>query len=117
MAIQKKKKKSKAVSKKPAKKKKKKKATKGEVQVSVPIKRIFPNGEKAVFSNHFAVRKEEGNYHLCFFDIVPPVVLAGEKSPIIQHVDATCVSRIIVTESLIPGIIKALGTHLETNKK
>ncbi|MCH8045999.1 MAG: hypothetical protein IID44_19980 [Planctomycetes bacterium] len=112
----------------PRKKVVKKKSAKKEesaqlVRVEMPLRRHVSPDVKAVLSNHVVIRNDPtGLFQLFFFDAEPPLVIDGDSDDVKKeaaaqtHVDANCVSRVVIPITVIPSLIAALQTNLEKHQ-
>lgn len=85
---------------------------------SLEIVPRFPEGQHAVFSNFVVVQNDGHDFHICFFEIQPPVVVGDEEVKrryfeTHESIDAHCVSRLVMSPSRIPNLIEALQSQYE----
>lgn len=83
------------------------------------IERTFPEGLQTHFVSNIVVQHDPDIFIISFFELWPPVVL-GESDEekrkalmALDHVDAKCVARLVVT----PGKMKEFIAAMEENFK
>jgi hypothetical protein len=86
---------------------------------AVPIKHVFPEGQRSLFSNHITVQhSNEGEFTISFFEVTQPLVL-GNPDEVdkqwagIESATATCLARVVVSAARMPRLIGALITNYE----
>jgi hypothetical protein len=90
---------------------------------AVPIEHIFPEGQRALFSNHITVQHtNEGEFTISFFEVAQPVVIgeSGDREKQwaeITSAKATCLSRIVISAARMPRLIGALISNYEIYEK
>ena len=89
---------------------------------NMPLRRHVSPDVKTVFANHVVVRGDLNLFQLFFFNAEPPLVVDGDSEDVkkaaeaMTHVDAHCVSRVIIPPQVMPALIKALQTNFETRE-
>src|SRR5690349_6706648 len=76
----------------------------------------FPDGLTSKFANHLVIQRDENEVFVSFFELQPPVIMnaedAKEKLKGKSTIRATCVAKIIVSQSRWAGFVKAFqGTQ------
>jgi len=91
----------------------------------IPIKLSYPNELQSHFSSNFVVQHQPDHFILSFFEVFPPPIIGEteeEKKEILEnidHIDAKCIARIILTPDKLEDMIKALQENFDNylNKK
>ena len=89
----------------------------------VPVEYIFPDDLTSHFSAHFIAQFQQDHFILSFFEIFPPPLLAETDEErlaslkAIDHIDAKCVARVIVTPSKMRELIQILSENLATYQR
>lgn len=86
------------------------------------IEYIFPEDQRAIFSNYATVQREGLDFHLSFFEIRPPLILGSEKERKeqlgkLKSVQAHSVARIVISAKRAEGLIHALSDQLSKLRK
>jgi len=86
--------------------------------VSLPVDWHFPEGLQSRYANNVLVQAGQYEFVISFFEIQPPLLLGSPeeneaKLKQIGAVRAECVSKVIVSPEVIPGLISALQIELE----
>lgn len=90
------------------------------VSKELPLRRHVSPDMNAVLANHVVVRSDLNLFQLFFFDAEQPLVVNGDSDDVknaaaaMTHVDAHCVSRVVIPPQVIPALIQALQSNLET---
>ncbi len=92
---------------------------KTEKEITAKLNFVFPKELKSYFSDNFAVQHQKDHFILSFYEVMHPVILGTEEERISQiknmkEIDATCISRILVTPEKLKDIIKVLNENLAT---
>ncbi|MDZ4685719.1 MAG: hypothetical protein SH850_11690 [Planctomycetaceae bacterium] len=71
------------------------------------------DSQRATFANTFAVQHDQHEFHLLFFQALPPLIVAGDvdrekKLAALESLKPECVARIVVAADRMPSIIQAL---------
>lgn len=87
----------------------------------VSLEFVFPDDQRALFSNYATVQREGQDFHLSFFDIRPPIVMGTEeerKSQVnkLKSVKANCLGRIVISGERAEGLVFALQDQLNKSK-
>jgi hypothetical protein len=90
--------------------------------ITIPLKRIFPEDLKSYFVTNMTVQHQSDHFIIQFFEAFPPLILGTEeeKKSIIEsldHVEAKCVSRIIVTPDKFRDFIETLSENYNNYQK
>ncbi len=89
---------------------------------TLPIRRHVAPNITAVLANHVVVRSDPNLFQLFFFNAEPPIVIDGDSDDVkmaaaaMTHLDAHCVSRVVIPPYVMPGSIKALQTNFENHQ-
>jgi len=85
----------------------------------VKINRIFPAELITYFVNHSIAQHENDYFILTFFEAWPPIIMAvtdeERKAQIdaLDHVDAKCISRLVLTPPQMRKFVKSVKSILE----
>ncbi|MBI1902999.1 MAG: hypothetical protein HYS13_18020 [Planctomycetia bacterium] len=88
-------------------------------QKTVPIQHHYPQELQSSFANHFVVQHSPaGEFHVSFFEIVPPLLLSQPEAPRkasgeVNHVDANCVARLVLARKRVEELIIVLSESLQ----
>jgi hypothetical protein len=89
----------------------------------VPINHVYPDNLVTHFTTHVVAQFQQDHFILSFFEIFPPPLL-GETDDeklralkALDHVDAKCVARIVVTPARMEDVIKILSENLAKYKQ
>ncbi len=89
----------------------------------VRIERIYPEDLKSNYIADIVVQHEAELFILSFFEVWPPVLLAESEDEkrkafdALDHVDAKCAARFVITPSKMKEFIKALQDNYEKYEK
>jgi hypothetical protein len=90
---------------------------------SVKLNHIFPEDLKSNFVSNMIIQFRPDHFVLSFFEIWPPPVVGEtkeEKDSIInkiEHIDAKCVSRLVITPEKMHDFIRAMSENLREYEK
>ncbi len=80
----------------------------------IKINHKYPDNLQSYFASNFVVQHQEDHFILSFFEVYhPPIIGETEEEKIavldkIDHIDANCVARIVLTPEKLEDIIRAL---------
>lgn len=83
------------------------------------IKRHFPEDLKTYFVSNIAIQHDPTAFFISFFEILPPLVVGDTEEETkrmltsLDHVDATCVSRIILTPDKMREFLAAMRENYQ----
>lgn len=82
----------------------------------VAINYVFPPDQTVAYSNNVTVQGDGSVYLINFFHVQAPMVVGSkeEQAKIIDQlhtIDAKCVSKVIIPEHLMAGLIEALQSN------
>ncbi len=85
---------------------------------AVSLNYVFPPDQALAYSNNVTVQGDGSVYFITFFQVQAPLILGPmeEQAKIVDRlttIDAKCVSRVVIPESLMPALIEVLQTNLE----
>ena len=88
--------------------------------VSLPI-RWQSEGAPSVFANQMIVQADENDFHLSFFEIVPPLIVGDEaeqrkQAESLGGVTARCVVRVVINADRMQKFVDAMQGSLEKHK-
>lgn len=91
-------------------------------KVEIKINFQFPENIKTYFADNFVVQHQNDHFILSFYEVLHPVILGSkeertEQLKKIKKMDATCVSRIIVTPEKLKDIISILTENYDNFQK
>jgi hypothetical protein len=86
------------------------------VEATIPLKRVYPEDLQTNFVVNMTIQHESDHFILQFFEVFPPLLLGSneEKKAVIEsldHVDAKCVSRIVVTPEKFGEFLKTMNEN------
>ena len=86
-------------------------------EFALPIQWWFPPGQRGQFANHMIIQFDNHEFHLSFFEIQPPVLIGSEEDKrqvleSLDHIDAVCVARIVISKDRMPVFVKAISEHV-----
>lgn len=95
-----------------------------QVRQKLPIRWVYPDNLTTHFSDNVMIQfsppnEDAEHFILSFFQLKDPLIAEqdpaqmAERLKSITHIDAKCVSRIILTPQKLRALIKALGESLE----
>jgi len=97
----------------------------GDLQglIHIPIELTIPDDMKSTFTNHVIVQHSNDEFFLYFFEVNPPLSHTWEglsEEEVREKIEAenllakgNCVSRIVLSSSLMESVIKAMGENYE----
>ncbi len=86
--------------------------------ITLPIDWHFPENIQSRYANNMLVQAGRLEFIITFFEMQLPMLLGTpeenkEKLEEMESIRAECVSKIILSPELVPGLISALQTELE----
>ncbi|MBI5841043.1 MAG: DUF3467 domain-containing protein [Chloroflexi bacterium] len=88
-----------------------------EFAKKIKIERIYPDELKSYFVSNVVVQHQPDNFILSFFEVWPPAVLGEtdeekeEAFNAIDHVEAKCVARLVVTPSTMKQFLDTIAEN------
>jgi len=85
----------------------------------VKIARNFPENLQSFFVSDLLIQHEDENFVLSFFEMWPPAIIGETEEDVrseiekIDHIDAKCVSRLIITPNKMKSFIEAINSNFE----
>lgn len=85
--------------------------------VAIPLDYSSAEEQQAIFANAFVVQHDEHEFHLLFFQTLPPLILGndplrGEKIKSLKSIKPQCVARIAIAGDRLQSVIDALKENL-----
>ncbi len=86
----------------------------------IRIERIYPDNLSSNFVSNLVVQHEQESFILSFFEVWPPAIVGDtdeEKQAAldaIDHVNAKCVTRLIVTPQRMREFVKIMSDNLSS---
>lgn len=86
--------------------------------VTLPVEWHFAEGLQSRYANNALVQTGQHEFVISFFEIQPPLLVGSpeENKAKLQQmgaIQAECVSKVILSPEVIPGLISALQAELE----
>ena len=87
-------------------------------EVTLRVDWVFPENIQSRYANNVLVQIGPHEFVISFFEMQLPMLLGTpeenkEKLEEMESIRAECVSKIILSPELVPGLISALQTELE----
>jgi len=88
------------------------------ISKKVKIERVYPDDLRSHFVSSILVQHQPDFFILSFFELWPPAILGEsneeEKAALeaVDHVDAKCVARLVVTPDKMRDFVEAMSRNL-----
>ena len=92
---------------------------KGVFTKEIKIKRNFPDNLQSYFVSNLVVQHQPDSFILSFFEVWPPAILGdtedekAEAIEAIDHVDAKCVARLVLTPTKMKEFLDVMMGNWE----
>lgn len=87
-------------------------------EFTIPIAWESPEGQRGVFANHLVIQFDKHEFHLLFYELLPPLLMGDERDRTkvlesLTELKAKCVARIVVSRDRMPAFVKVLDEHVK----
>lgn len=94
--------------------------TQDSVPIALPLHFVVPHEITPAYANNIAINAGTDEFHIMFFRAEPPLLLGSpderaEALKSIDHVDAVCVSRVVIARSKIRELAEAIMRNVDAN--
>ena len=87
------------------------------VSKQIPLERKYPPDLQSHFVSNMVVQFQPDHFILSFFEVWPPAIVAEteverqQALDSVDHIDANCVARLVLTPSRMKEFIQVLTDH------
>lgn len=83
----------------------------------VTINRVYPTALETRHANNVVVQHDQDNFFLSFFDVWAPIIVGTDEEKekqiaSIDHIDAKCVARIVLSPTRAQELIELLAENV-----
>lgn len=89
------------------------------VSKQIPIERKYPTDLQSYFVSNMVVQFQPDHFIISFFEVWPPAIIADtdderqQALETVDHIDANCVARVVLTPSRMKEFIQVLNDNYQ----